>query len=92
MAGSVAQSRLPRGHLDARCLQGQPGTVRTVEATWHSGAGTVVMSGCLGWPAEPTTPQVGAQARWLAASQHVRDSPEVGFGERPEEGRVLRLW
>lgn len=27
VADSVAQSRLPRGHLDARCLQGQPGTV-----------------------------------------------------------------
>lgn len=76
-----------------RCLQGQPWTMWTVEAAWCSGAGTVVTLGCLRWRAKPATPQVGAQARWppgRSAGQHVRDSPVVGFGETPKEGRVLR--
>lgn len=58
-----------------------------MEATWPSGAGAVVMAGCLGWRAKPATPQVGAQAR-VGSLTKPHSGGIRGFGERPEEGRV----
>lgn len=67
----------------------EPPATWTVEATWPSGAGAVVMAGCLGWRAKPATPQVGAQAR-VGSLTKPHSGGIRGFGERPEEGRVLR--